>query len=130
MHVQSNIEPFAKQQNNAQNMPHITKSRQHHKILVSPGFLLKIRPNSAQIFTKMRPDELVTLSSNKSNLVIKAKEVKFVQEAIACDVSSVVMFIKGLAKSLIYIRTFPGTFNSFIKKSARQIWFKGCLELF
>ena len=42
--------------------------------------------------------------------------MKFVQEAIACDVSSVVMFIKGLAKSLIYIHTFPGTFNSFIKK--------------
>ena len=33
-----------------------------------------------------------TLSSDKSYLVIKAKEVKFVKEAIACDVSPVTMF--------------------------------------
>ena len=45
--------------------PKSKKERQHHKILVSPGFcpdLLKIRPDTALIFTKMSPDEdLVTL---------------------------------------------------------------------
>ena len=56
------IELFAKQQNNAQNMLYITKRQQHCKISLLPVFLLKIRPDSARIFTKMTPnEELVTL---------------------------------------------------------------------
>ena len=37
--------------------PKSQKSRQHHKILVLHGFLLKIRPDSTRTFTKMRPYE-------------------------------------------------------------------------
>ena len=70
VHIQSVIELFAKRQNHALNVPLITKRRQNHKLLVLPGFLpgflLKIRPDSARIFTKMRPDEeLVTLKPHR-----------------------------------------------------------------
>ena len=61
--IQSVIELFVKRQNNALNVPLIAKRRQHYKILLLPGFLLKIRPDPARIFTKMSPDEeLVTVT--------------------------------------------------------------------
>ena len=71
MHIQSVIELFAKRQNNTPNVHQITKRRQSQKPRFLPGVLLKSRPDSARIFTKMGSDEeLVTLTMYLTCLTI------------------------------------------------------------
>ena len=71
MHVQSVLELFAKRQKNARPEDALNKKKtttsQNFSFArifawILPGFLLKLRPDSARIFTKMSLDEeLATL---------------------------------------------------------------------
>ena len=57
----------------------VIKRRHNHKILASPGFLLKSRLDSARIFTKMSlVEELVTLEIARNNRKMPIAELIFI----------------------------------------------------